>query len=134
MKQSLYILIALLTFSYSCKEKETTTTTSTIEVITPQEMQQISQMDGVQLVDVRTPEEYSEGYIEGFQNIDFFSNTFSQDIEKLDKSKPVIVYCKSGNRSAKSAKKMQEAGFYKIYDLEGGITKWKLEGFEVKTN
>jgi len=134
MKQSLYILIALLTFSYSCKEKETTTTTSTIEVITPQEMQQISQMEGVQLVDVRTPEEYSEGYIEGFQNIDFFSNTFSQDIEKLDKSKPVIVYCKSGNRSAKSAKKMQEAGFYKIYDLEGGITKWKLEGFEVKTN
>ncbi len=134
MKQSLYILIALLTFSYSCKEKKTTTTTSTIEVITPQEMQQISQMDGVQLVDVRTPEEYSEGYIEGFQNIDFFSNTFSQDIEKLDKSKPVIVYCKSGNRSAKSAKKMQEAGFYKIYDLEGGITKWKLEGFEVKTN
>tara|TARA_R110002073_G_scaffold95059_5_gene220953 strand:+ start:3247 stop:3651 length:405 start_codon:yes stop_codon:yes gene_type:complete len=134
MKQSLYILIALLTFSYSCKEKETTTTTSTIEVITPQEMQQISQMEGVQLVDVRTPEEYSEGYIEGFQNIDFFSNAFSQDIEKLDKSKPVIVYCKSGNRSAKSAKKMQEAGFYKIYDLEGGITKWKLEGFEVKTN
>ncbi len=134
MKQSLYILIALLAFSYSCKEKEVTTTTRTIEVITPQEMQQISQMDGVQLVDVRTPQEYSEGYIEGFQNIDFFSDTFSQEIEKLDKSKPVIVYCKSGNRSAKSAKKMKEAGFYKIYDLGGGITKWKLEGFEVKTN
>ena len=132
MRRTLFVLMAFTVLNYSCKEKEVAT--SQIEVISPEEMQEISQIEGVQLVDVRTPEEYSEGYIEGFQNIDFFSNTFSQDIEKLDKSKPVIVYCKSGNRSAKSAKKMQEAGFYKIYDLEGGITKWKLEGFEVKTN
>ncbi|MBT8269373.1 MAG: rhodanese-like domain-containing protein, partial [Bacteroidia bacterium] len=58
---------------------------------------------------------------------------FEQDIQGLDKSKPVVVYCRSGRRTAKCTKKMIEAGFVKIYDLEGGITQWQHEGFEVKT-
>jgi rhodanese-related sulfurtransferase len=95
-------------------------------------MKELSQMDGVQLVDVRTPEEFEEGHIKGFQNIDFMSDTFQEDIEKLDKTKPVIVYCKSGNRSGKSCEIMKEKGFVKIYDLEGGIEKWKYEGNEVE--
>jgi rhodanese-related sulfurtransferase len=60
------------------------------------------------------------------------SDTFQEEIEKLYKNKPVIVYCKSGNRSGKSCKIMQEKGFVKIYDLEGGIEKWKYEGNEVE--
>ena len=134
MKRLLFVVITFIAFNYSCKEETKTTSSSTIELISPEEMQEISQIEGTQLIDVRTPEEYDEGYIDGFQNIDYFSDNFSQDIEKLDKSKPVIVYCKSGNRSGKCAKKMQEAGFSKIYDLEGGITKWKFEGYEVITN
>ena len=130
MKRILFVLIAFIALNYSCKEKEVAT--SQIEVISPEEMQEISQIEGVQLVDVRTPEEYDEGYIEGFQNIDFFSNTFSQEIEKLDKSKPVIVYCRTGRRSADCAKQLEEKGFVKIYDLEGGIAKWEFEGFDVK--
>lgn len=130
MKRILFALIAFMVLNYSCKEKEVAT--SQIEVISPEEMQEISQIEGVQLVDVRTPEEYDEGYIEGFQNIDFFSNTFSQEIEKLDKSKPVIVYCRTGRRSADCAKQLEEKGFVKIYDLEGGIAKWEFEGFDVK--
>jgi rhodanese-related sulfurtransferase len=132
MRRTLFVLIAFTVLNYSCKEKEVTT--SQIEVISPEEMQEISQIEGVQLVDVRTPEEYEEGYIEGFQNIDFFSDTFTQEIEKLDKSKPVIVYCKSGRRSADCAKQLKEKGFVKIYDLDGGIVKWELEGHEIKVN
>ena len=132
MRRVLFVLMAFMVFNYSCKEEKQTS--SAIEVISPQEMQEISQIEGVQLVDVRTPEEYEEGYIEGFQNIDYFSENFNQEIEKLDKSKPVIVYCKSGNRSGKCAKKMEEAGFSKIYDLEGGITKWEFEGYEIRVN
>ena len=49
-------------------------------------------------------------------------------------SKPVIVYCRSGRRSAECAKQLKEKGFVKIYDLEGGIAKWEFEGFEVKEN
>ncbi|NNF81454.1 MAG: rhodanese-like domain-containing protein [Flavobacteriaceae bacterium] len=104
-----------------------------VEMISPQEMQDLRNMDDVQLVDIRTPEEYKNGYIAGFQNIDYFSNSFEQDIQGLDKSKPVVVYCRSGRRTAKCTKKMIEAGFVKIYDLEGGITQWQHEGFEVKT-
>lgn len=131
MKRILVSLVLLVAFAnFSCKEEQTS---SEIEVISPEEMQEVSQIEDIQLIDVRTPEEYEEGYIDGFQNIDYFSDTFSQDIEKLDKSKPVIVYCRSGKRSADCAKQLKEKGFVKIYDLDGGITQWKFKGYEVKT-
>ncbi len=103
-----------------------------IKLVTAEEMQILLEQKDVQLVDVRTPQEYIEGNIENSQNIDFNSPTFADDIVKLDKSKPVLLYCKSGGRSAKCAKKLQEAGFIKIYDLDGGITKWKFKNFKIK--
>jgi rhodanese-related sulfurtransferase len=129
MKRLILLLFITTAVALSCKE---TTPEQDIKLVTPDEMKELSQMDGVQLVDVRTPEEFMEGHIKGFQNIDFMSDTFQEEIEKLDKNKPVIVYCKSGNRSGKSCKIMQEKGFVKIYDLEGGIEKWKYEGNEVE--
>lgn len=129
MKRLILLLFITTAVTLSCKE---TTPEQDIKLVTPDEMKELSQMDGVQLVDVRTPEEFMEGHIKGFQNIDFMSDTFREEIEKLDKNKPVIVYCKSGNRSGKSCKIMQEKGFIKIYDLEGGIEKWKYEGNEVE--
>ncbi|WP_040251577.1 rhodanese-like domain-containing protein [Psychroserpens mesophilus] len=108
-------------------------TQSEIKVISPEEMQTLLELDDVQIVDVRTPEEYKNGFIDNSQNIDFNSPTFDEDITKLDKTKPVILYCKSGGRSAKCSEKLKKAGFVKIYDLEGGITKWKFEGFEIET-
>ncbi|TJY37379.1 rhodanese-like domain-containing protein [Pontimicrobium aquaticum] len=134
MKRLLFVVIAIVALNYGCKEEKQPISSNTIELISPQEMQEISQMEDVQLIDVRTPKEYKEGYIEGFQNIDFFSDTFSQEIEKLDKSKPVIVYCRSGRRSSDCAKQLKEEGFVKIYDLEGGITKWEFEGYEIRVN
>jgi rhodanese-related sulfurtransferase len=130
MRYLLFILsFVILTTTLSCKEKATI---SEVQVVSSEEMQTLLEMDDVQLVDVRTPEEYKEGYIDKSQNIDFQSPTFLEDISKLDKSKPVLVYCRSGGRSARCAEKLKEAGFIKIYDLEGGISKWKHEGFDVK--
>lgn len=96
-----------------------------VKLITAEEMQTILELEDAQLVDVRTPTEYEEIRIANSQNIDYMSPTFDDDVSKLDKNKPIIVYCKSGGRSAKCAKKLKEAGFKKIYDLEGGISKWK---------
>ncbi|WP_338359100.1 rhodanese-like domain-containing protein [Yeosuana marina] len=104
---------------------------SKLKVISPKEMQTLLKKDNVQLLDVRTPKEYSEGFIANAQNIDYFSPTFDEDIKKLDKEKPVIVYCKSGRRSAKSSEKLLDAGFVKIYDLEGGIVEWQHEGLQI---
>jgi rhodanese-related sulfurtransferase len=96
-----------------------------VKLVTAAEMQSILELEDVQLVDVRTPKEYDEIRISNSQNIDFQSPTFDEDISKLDKEKPVILYCRSGARSAKCAKKLKDAGFEKIYDLQGGISKWK---------
>ena len=81
----------------------------------------------VQLVDVRTPEEYSEGHLENAVNIDVTADDFDAKVATLDKDKPVMVYCKSGGRSAKASARLKELGFKNITDLEGGITNWNSE-------
>jgi rhodanese-related sulfurtransferase len=95
-------------------------------------MQELVNLEGMQLVDVRTPSEFVEGHVPNAQNIDFWDANFDENIEKLDKSKPIIVYCKSGGRSAKCATKLASIGFDKIYDLKDGFSQWKLEGKEVQ--
>ncbi|MDX1278272.1 rhodanese-like domain-containing protein [Oceanihabitans sediminis] len=129
MKQiGVIISFILVLSSFGCNNKTTSKTGTEmgeIHIISSEEMQSLLKMGQVQLVDVRTPQEFEGGYIENAQNIDFNSPTFDEDILNLDKEKPVILYCHSGGRSANCAKKMQQAGFKKIYDLEGGISRWK---------
>ena len=79
----------------------------------------------VQLVDVRTKREYNAGHIKGAINIDFFDRlNFNQNFEKLDKNKPVYIYCQSGNRSQNAAKKLVKMGFTNVLDLRGGFMAW----------
>lgn len=78
----------------------------------------------VQLVDVRTPEEYAAGHIENALNYNVNGPDFASQVAGLDKSKPVLLYCKMGGRSARAAKSLKEMGFTSIYDLEGGYTAW----------
>ena len=77
-----------------------------------------------QIIDVRTPEEYSAGFIKNAKNINWLGDNFEVEAKSLDKKKPVYVYCKSGNRSNKAVKKLEELGFSKIYELKGGILEW----------
>ncbi len=81
-----------------------------------------------QVVDVRTPKEFSGGYIEGAKNINFYDDDFAQQIAKLDKTKPVMVYCAKGGRSASAAEQFSKAGFPKVFDLDGGMSAWKAAG------
>jgi rhodanese-related sulfurtransferase len=80
---------------------------------------------GVQLVDVRTPNEYKGGHIKKAVNIDFFNGAkFEKAFASLDKNKPVYLYCRSGARSQKAARKIAQMGFTEIYDLRGGYMRW----------
>ena len=80
------------------------------------------------LIDVRTPMEYSQGHIQGSVNVDFKEEKdFQNYFKNLDKSETIFLYCRSGNRSKKSAEKLIDLGFNKIYDLEGGFIEWNLE-------
>jgi len=79
----------------------------------------------VQLVDVRTSKEFKDGHIKNAMNINFYNaGSFSKAFEKMDKSKPVYLYCRSGARSQKAARKLVNMGFSHIYDLKGGYMRW----------
>lgn len=82
----------------------------------------------VQLVDVRTPQEFSEGHLKNATNFDIYEPDFTSHFAELDKEKPVLVYCRSGKRSADAAALLEEAGFKEIYNLDGGILRWEDAG------
>lgn len=82
----------------------------------------------VQVLDVRTPGEFAAGSIQGAQNIDIYDQAFRQNLSALDKNKAVLVYCKSGGRSAEAAGIMKELGFTEVYNLEGGVLAWTNAG------
>lgn len=91
----------------------------------------LSQTKNAQLLDVRTPEEWANGKIASSKCINFNDPNFKKNIESLDKSKPVFVFCAAGGRSSKAKVILQEAGFKEVYNLVGGGYK-DLEQAKVK--
>ena len=84
---------------------------------------------GVQILDVRTPEEWNEGYIKGAKLVPYPADDFAAKAAKaVDPEKPVLVYCRSGGRSAKAAKLLRDTGFKDVRDLAGGIMAWEEAG------
>ena len=81
------------------------------------------------LVDVRTPEEFNSGHIAGAVNIPV--DQLAQRLNEVPKDKPVVVYCRSGNRSGQAAQFLDSSGYPQIYDL-GGIVTWTQQGFPVQ--
>jgi thioredoxin len=77
-----------------------------------------------QLIDVRTPGEYTEGYINNAKNIDWNGSDFETQVAALDKNKPVLVYCLGGGRSKKAAAKLNTMGFREVIELDGGYLAW----------
>lgn len=104
-------------------------TSKKIESATPEVFaEKIKTTPNAQILDVRTPEEFASEHLDNAVNINWLADDFVTNTNKLDKSNPVFVYCKSGARSAKAAAKLEELGFKKIYQLEGGILKWNTAG------
>jgi len=129
MKFLYILLLMLLVTAQSCNEP----TPEQVTVISPQEMRESLNEDRLlQLLDVRTTEEYEVGHLRDSQNICVTDSDFKEKAAKLDKNKPVYVYCKKGGRSAKAAKILTEMGFKEIYDLDGGITAWDEAGLETE--
>jgi rhodanese-related sulfurtransferase len=84
-------------------------------------VEKYNQTNDAILLDVRTPQEFLSGHIDGAINIDFENNSFPSQIDKLDKSKTYFVYCRSGNRSEQAISVMKSKGIKNIYELKGGI-------------
>lgn len=86
------------------------------------------------ILDVRTPSEFEAGHLENAINYDWNSSGFDQQIAGLDKTKPVFVYCLSGGRSASAANRMRKSGFKEVYEMDGGMMKWRAAKLPESTN
>ncbi|MBR5374992.1 MAG: rhodanese-like domain-containing protein [Paludibacteraceae bacterium] len=119
----LFLLLGLLLSMVACAQKN----------ISPQEFHDmITKNPNLQVVDVRTPQEFAAGHIKGAQNVDFRSPDFEKNIAKaVKKRKTVLVYCRSGKRSLNAMNLMVKNGFKDVYNMEGGILAWEKE-FEVE--
>lgn len=124
MRSAIILSIALLTFGLQgCLNSHAGNGKEQLEA--SEFANKLNETPGAQLVDVRTPEEYAKGHLLNARNFDWNGNDFDQQEATLDKSKPVFVYCLSGARSAAAAAKMRTDGFGQVYELDGGIMKWR---------
>ena len=120
------ILIALCLLLYLDSHAQT--------VLAPDEFSvKLNSSKNAQLVDVRTPGEYKDGHLTKAVNIDYKNAEFTENVNKLDKNKPVFVYCLAGARSAAAAKILHDKGFTEVYDMAGGYIKWTAAGKTVES-
>ena len=101
------------------------TSAQNVTVLSKEKYAQELKKGRVQLVDVRTAREFNAGHIKGAINLDFFNpSQFKKGVATLDQSKPVYLYCQSGNRSKKATNRLLTMGFDQIIDLAGGYNAW----------
>jgi rhodanese-related sulfurtransferase len=80
------------------------------------------------ILDIRTPGEYRDGHLPNAVLLDFHSPAFRENLAALDRNKSYLMYCRSGNRSARALTMMRELGFMKVAELRGGIKAWISSG------
>lgn len=119
--RSLSLMTLLLILSAGCQE-------GNFKSIPVKEFEKVLQQDNVQLVDVRTPVEFSEAHIPGAININVMDISFQNLADSiLRKNRPVALYCRSGKRSKKAAEILSKEG-YIVYELADGFNSWQEEG------
>ncbi|WP_338762244.1 rhodanese-like domain-containing protein [Bernardetia sp. ABR2-2B] len=136
-----FLIIFIFSLLFSCTNKAEQnnsaeeSSTQKIEKLIPQDFAvEMTEVGTFNLIDVRTPQEYNQGSISNAKNINFNNSNFEEQLNKLEKDKPIFLYCKSGGRSAKAVEKAKEMGFERIIELEGGIEKWKDSNVETNHN
>lgn len=128
MKLFSNLLLLLIAVAASCQSQ------TTGNVLDPAAFQgKIKETPKGVVLDVRTPEEFSSGYIANAVNVDYNSENFKAEVSKLDTHAAYFVYCRSGKRSANAASYMRSVGFSKVYELSGGITSWQENKLPVVT-
>ena len=86
------------------------------------------QAGGITILDVRTPDEYSEGHLKEAKNADILSKDFATQLSALDKARPILVHCQAGGRSTRALPTLEKLGFTTVYHLDGGMNDWLKAG------
>lgn len=114
-KGILYVFIAFLGISMlACSDAQSQTNMNLDQFVA-----KIKATPNAQLLDVRTPQEWAQGKIASSKLISISDPSFNSQIAKLDKNKPVFVYCAVGGRSSRASQILQSAGFKQVYNLQG---------------
>ncbi len=121
---------AALIFLAGCSSTRSATT---VNLNVSEFSQKITEPDVI-ILDVRTPEEFASGHIEGALNIDFNSGDFANEITRLNPSENYAIYCRSGSRSGQAASIMHKAGFHDVSNLNGGVIDWTNAGLPLVMN
>lgn len=126
MKKTMFFILGIAFLTLGCTEQ-------VAKQVDANEFEALMADDAtVQVIDVRTPDEYAQGFIKNSTLINFNGPSFKTQLEGLDKNKAVAVYCHSGARSNQAFEMMKEMGFKKIYELEGGIVAWQAGGKQIQ--
>ena len=115
--------LSLITMLFSCTtvaQEET----NIVKLNSEQFEKKVQNNSNTIILDVRTVEEFDEGHIPGSININYFDSDFISQMETLDTTKTLLIYCRSGNRSSKAITLIEDSGFDEIYELEGGYLAW----------
>ncbi len=103
-------------------------TKTRIQRVRPQEAYELLQAHqedpNFVVLDIRTPQEFQMGHLPGAINIDFYAPDFEEQLDRLDKTKTYLVYCRTGNRSSQALPILRKLGFQEVYELSGGIVAW----------
>ena len=83
------------------------------------------------LLDIRTAAEVDAGHLSGAINLDFYSDTFEDDLAALSRDQIYLIYCRTGNRTSQAYQMMEELGFEQVYDIGGGISQWMTADFPI---
>ncbi|MCT4624064.1 MAG: rhodanese-like domain-containing protein [Schleiferiaceae bacterium] len=111
---------------------EVVTSVGTFYNISTAEAANMIEEGDVVIMDVRSLDEFESGHIIGAMNQDVRNEDFTESIKKMDKSKTYVVYCHSGRRSAHASEILKDNGFTKVYNVQGGISAWQQDGYEVQ--
>lgn len=150
MTKTRLLLTALLTaflFAAGCSSSDTATSDDTSEASTESTEAdsagirlvsasegaaiQADPPDDLVILDVRTPEEFDEGHLEGAVMLDFYEADFADQLAELDPEVPYLLYCRSGSRSGQTTAIMDDLGFADVADIDGGIVAWSGAGLDL---
>ncbi len=131
--RSLFALIlALAVLVAACSSG---TSTQSIELVSPADAAQVIADDpaGLVVLDIRTPEEFSEAHLTDAVTVDFYAADFADQLDALDKDVPYVMYCRTSSRSSVAVDTMKELGFVEVYEIDGGIVNWFEQGYPVES-
>jgi thioredoxin len=128
--QKLTILFFSILFLIACGQNKS----GYLSIDAIQFNQKLENTKNVQLIDVRTPEEYANSKIGDALNLNYYDADFEAQLKKLDTNKPLFVYCKSGGRSSGAVAQILDLGFTEVYELQGGIMAWERAKLQTNKN